>query len=168
VKGQRFWSEDISDDGSRDEVRLLSVECLILLRLFGCSFLEFPKHQFVASTINILVEFHCPSQAFKVHDPGLRFRVVHACMLLMSVSGCSLDDLRIEDDKVARVCRPLVDSMDRAWPLSVVQTYYLPFMIHFLSARDDRFRRTVNGTFLENLLHTTDWSREAAMREVCV
>jgi hypothetical protein len=168
VKGQRFWCADISDDGTRDEVRLLAVECLILLRLFGCSFLEFPKNGFVTSTVNILVEFHCPSQAFKVHDPGLRFRVVHACMLLMSVSGCSLDDLRVDDDRVARVCRPLVDSMNRDWPVSVVETYYLPFMIHFLDARDDRFHQAVNATFLENLLHTTDWSREVAMREVSV
>jgi hypothetical protein len=138
VKRQHFWCKDISDDGKRDEVRLLAVECLLLLRLFGCVFLEFPKYEFVTSAVNILVEFHCPSRAFKVHEPGLCFRLVPASMLLMPVSGCSLDDLWLEDEAVAHICRPLVDSLERNWPPLVVKTYQFPLMVHFLDTCDNR------------------------------
>jgi hypothetical protein len=146
----------MSDKGCQDRLRLRIVECLLLLHISGCRFLDFPNIDLTASAVNsmrILVLAH----ANFVSDQRTRALLVSSAFILIFRGGGSLVEWEITPQEYPELCRPLMRSIHRPTGPVELETFFLPLALHYFTSPKLADSQKPTAAFVKNLLTAANY-----------
>jgi hypothetical protein len=160
------WSGGRDDIGHEDPLRLCVVELLLVSRVSGCQFLDFPRKTFATSAINTM-RFLFRGGKRLVKDVDIRLRLIDVSLLLMISLDISPFEIDGSEHQGKEIFGPVLETINR--PLGHVETqmYIVPLATLYLLHAPPEMLERMPLQFLYNMLVTLSaWEGEGVSKAV--